>query len=143
MSYVGFDPDSGVGIFQTVAGMSAYQTVAGMSAYQAVAGMSAYQTVAGMSGYLTIYTITTTATSKTLANRERCTITATGQTITLPATPSAGFEVSITNASGGIDTIIDRNGSQIMSLAENMTLDKQDVTVSLYYVDATRGWRII
>jgi hypothetical protein len=134
MSYIGFNPDSGVGIFQTIAGMSAYQTVA---------GMSAYQTVAGMSGYLTIYTITTTATSKTLANRERCTITATGQTITLPVTPSAGFEVSITNASGGTDTIIARNGSQIMSLAEDMTLDATNVTVTLYYVDATRGWRII
>jgi hypothetical protein len=98
---------------------------------------------ASIAGYETLPTITTTATSKTLVNRERCTVTAAGQTITLPASPSAGWEVSITNASGGTDTIIARNSSNIMSLAENMTLDVANVTVTLYYVDATRGWRTI
>lgn len=91
----------------------------------------------------TAYTITTTAVSKTLANRERCTVTASGQTITLPATPAAGAEVTITIAGTFTDTIVARNGVNIMSLAENMTIDKADVSVTLYYVDATRGWRII
>jgi len=89
------------------------------------------------------YTITTTATSKTLANRERCTVTAATQTITLPASPSAGDEVTISIAGTFTDTVIARNGSNIMSLAENMTVDKANVSVTLYYVDATRGWRII
>lgn len=92
---------------------------------------------------LSNYTITVTATGKTLANRERCTITASGQTLTLPATPSAGNEVTITVAGTFTDTVIGRNGSNIMSLAENMTIDKADVSVTLYYVDATRGWRVI
>jgi hypothetical protein len=30
-----------------------------------------------------------------------------------------------------------------MSLAEDFTIDRADATVTLYYVDATRGWRII
>jgi hypothetical protein len=94
-------------------------------------------------GYLTEQVNTITATSKTLANRERCTVTAAGQTITLPASPAAGWEVSIANASGGTDTVIARNSANIMSFAENMTLDVSNVTVTLYYVDATRGWRII
>ena len=42
-----------------------------------------------------------------------------------------------------VDTIVARNGSNIMSLAEDITLDKAYVSVTLYYVDATRGWRII
>jgi hypothetical protein len=95
------------------------------------------------SGKLAVYTITTTATSKTLANRERCSVTAGGQTITLPPVPSAGWEVSITIAGDFDDTVIARNGSNIMSLASDLTVDIPDVTVTLYYVDATRGWRII
>jgi hypothetical protein len=89
------------------------------------------------------YTVTVTATSKTLVNRERCTVTAATQTITLPATPSAGWEVAVTIGGSFTDTVIARNGSNIMSLAENMTVDKANVSVTLYYVDATRGWRII
>jgi chemotaxis protein histidine kinase CheA len=92
---------------------------------------------------LSAYTVTTTGISKTLANRERCTVTASGLTITLPASPSAGWEVSITVAGTFTDTTIARNGTNIMSLAENMTIDKGDITVTLYYVDATRGWRVI
>ena len=92
---------------------------------------------------LPAYTITTTAISKTLINRERCTVTAAGLTITLPASPTAGSEVAITVAGTIIDTLIARNGQNIMSLAENFTIDRADVTVTLYYVDATRGWRVI
>lgn len=88
-------------------------------------------------------TISVTATSKTLVNREHCTVTASGQTITLPATPSTGWEVAVTIAGSFTDTVIGRNGSNIMNLAEDITVDVAEVTVSLIYVDATRGWRII
>jgi hypothetical protein len=96
-----------------------------------------------ITGYLPSFTVTTTAISKTLANHERCTVTASGQTITLPASPQAGWEVTITTAGTFTDTIIARNSANIMSLAEDMTIDRGDVAVTLFYVDATRGWRII
>ena len=92
---------------------------------------------------LPAYTITTTAISKTLVNRERCTVTAASQTITLPTSPAVGSEVTVTIGDTFVDTIVARNGSNIMSLAEDITLDKAYVSVTLYYVDATRGWRII
>jgi hypothetical protein len=92
---------------------------------------------------LPAHTITTTAISKMLINRERCTVTAAGLTITLPASPTAGSEVAITVLGTITDTIIARNGQNIMSLAEDLTIDRADVTVTLYYVDATRGWRIV
>jgi hypothetical protein len=92
---------------------------------------------------LPAHAITTTATSKTLVNRERCTVTAAGLTITLPAAPSAGSEVAVTVVAAITNTIIARNGLNIMSLPEDFTIDRADVTVTLYYVDATRGWRII
>ena len=92
---------------------------------------------------LPAYAITTTSVSKTLINRERCAVIAAGLTITLPASPSAGSEVSVTIAGNFTNTIIARNGQNIMSLAEDFTIDRADVTVTLYYVDATRGWRIV
>jgi len=97
----------------------------------------------GIAPKLTAYTITTTAVSKTLVNRERCTVTAAGLTITLPASPTAGAEVAVTVVAAITDTIIARNGLNIMSLPEDLTIDRADVTVTLYYVDATRGWRVI
>ena len=98
------------------------------------------QTIAG---YQPNFTVTTTAISKTLVNHERCTVTASGQTITLPASPQPGWEVTIAIAGTFTNTIIARNGVNIMSLAEDMTIDKGNVAVTLLYVDATRGWRII
>lgn len=89
------------------------------------------------------FTITTAETSKTLAARERCTVLSAGVTLTLPLAPQPGSEVAITVAGSFTNTIIARNGSNIMSLAEDLTVDRGNVTVSLYYVDATRGWRII
>ncbi len=61
-------------------------------------------------------------------------------TLTLPASPSAGQWVAVQNSSGTTTAVIARNGSNIMSLAENMTLDTLNVTLTLMYADATRGW---
>jgi hypothetical protein len=61
-------------------------------------------------------------------------------TLTLPLSPTAGDWVKIQNSSGTTTAIIARNGSNIMSLAENMTLDANFVPLQLVYADATRGW---
>lgn len=87
-------------------------------------------------------TITVTATSKTLVNRENCTVTASGQTITLPASPSPGWEVLI-GVGEFTDTIVGRNGQNIMSLAEDLTINSRNVSVNFIFIDATRGWRIL
>lgn len=94
------------------------------------------------SGLTSIYdVVSTTATSKTLVNREFCTVTAAGQTITLPASPTAGNEVVI-SVGDFENTVIGRNSSNIMGLAEDMTIDSKDSAVNLVFIDATRGWRI-
>ena len=85
--------------------------------------------------------VTTTATSKTLVNREYCTVTAATQTITLPASPSAGWEVVI-SVGNFVNTVVGRNSQNIMGLAEDMTINVINSTVNLVYIDATRGWRI-
>ena len=93
--------------------------------------------------YLPLFTVTTTDTNRSIVNHERCTVTASGITITLPASPQPGWEVTIAIAGTFTDTIIARNSANIMSLAEDMTIDRGNVAVTLFYVDATRGWRII
>lgn len=88
------------------------------------------------------YTTTVSSANKTLANREHCTVTGSGRTITLPAGPAAGWEVAVTVLAFS-NTTIARNGQNIMSLAENLTVNVPQVTVTLRFIDATRGWRIV
>lgn len=91
-----------------------------------------------------IGTTTASATGKTLEIGEKFFVNsgASGVTVTLPATPSAGNFVTI-GVTNQTDTIISRNGSNIMGLAENMTIDKANVSVSLVYVDSSIGWKVI
>lgn len=63
-------------------------------------------------------------------------------TLTLPASPSAGNWVAIQNSSGTATAVIARNSSNIMSLAEDMTIDNTTASLTLVYADATRGWVI-
>jgi len=86
--------------------------------------------------------VTTTAVSKTLVNREVCIVTAAGQTITLPSSPAVGSEVTV-GVLNFTNTVIAQGGQNIMGLGENMTIDRANVAVTLRFVDATRGWRIV
>ncbi len=69
-------------------------------------------------------------------------VTTAGLTITLPATPIAGTVVTVVVAGTFLDTIVARNGSNIMSLAQDITLDKQYAAMQFTYTDATNGWRL-
>jgi predicted acyltransferase (DUF342 family) len=63
-------------------------------------------------------------------------------TLTLPSSPTAGDTVGVVNASGTATPVIARNGQNIMSLAEDMTINNINASLSLTYADATRGWVI-
>jgi hypothetical protein len=89
------------------------------------------------------WTNVVTATSRTSAAWERNFVTAATQTITLPITPADGTEVIVSVVGTFTDTVIARNGQNIMGLAENMTVDQPNVTVHLVYVNSTLGWRVI
>jgi hypothetical protein len=94
------------------------------------------------SGLVSIYDrVFTVGVNTTLLNRDFCEVVGSGLTITLPGTPSIGNEVKI-GVGTFVDTVVDRNGSNIMSLAENLTIDTENVNVSLLYVGETVGWRI-
>lgn len=61
-------------------------------------------------------------------------------TLTLPASPTAGDWVTIVNQSGTTTPVVARNGSNIMSLAEDLTLDSSNAPVRLVFVNSARGW---
>jgi hypothetical protein len=65
-----------------------------------------------------------------------------GITLTLPATPTAGLWVNVSNRSTGNFTI-GRNATNIMGLAEDMIIDVNASGIRLVYADATRGWVLI
>jgi hypothetical protein len=64
-------------------------------------------------------------------------------TVTLPATPSAGNIVSVSDYNGTASTnaiTLARNGSNINGDASDYIITKADSAVTLVYVDATVGW---
>ena len=64
-------------------------------------------------------------------------------TLTLPASPSAGNWVTVSNMSGQITAVIARNSQPIMALAEDLTVDLDGAGFTLIYADATRGWVLL
>lgn len=63
--------------------------------------------------------------------------------LTLPIAPIAGDTVKGINLSGTRTVVIARNGKNIMGLAEDMTIDNENTSFTLVYVDTTRGWVFI
>jgi hypothetical protein len=67
-------------------------------------------------------------------------------TVTLPASPSAGDIIALKDYANTWDTnnvTICRNGSKINGQCSNATLDTESQSVTLIYVDGTKGWQDI
>jgi len=67
-------------------------------------------------------------------------------TVTLPATPSGGDIVALQDYAGtwGTNNVtIGRNGSNIGGAAVDPTLSTSDQSITLVYVDSTRGWQTV
>lgn len=85
---------------------------------------------------------TVTATSTTASASDHIHVTAATQTITLPASPSAGDRVAVT-VENFTDTVVARNGNVIMDLSEDFTIDVANIGVTFIYTGATNGWRLL
>jgi hypothetical protein len=67
-------------------------------------------------------------------------------TMTLPASPSAGDIVAFKDYAGTFATnnlTIGRNGSNLDGNAADKTIDTNNTSMSLVYVDATQGWKSV
>ena len=87
------------------------------------------------------------STALTVAANDRYFIdtTAAAQTVTLPAAPLTGDQVSFIDLAGTFDTnnlTIARNGLNIMGQAADMTVDVEHAGIQLVYTGATNGWKL-
>jgi hypothetical protein len=69
-------------------------------------------------------------------------------TVTLPSSPTAGDIVALKDYANTWDdackaVTVGRNGSKINGICQNATLDTESQSVTLIYVDGTKGWQDI
>ena len=82
-----------------------------------------------------------TATSLTATVNTHVYVSSAGKTITLPASPTIGQRVLVT-VGNFVNTVIGRNGSNIMSSGTDMTLDSAYLSIQFIYTNSTVGWAI-
>tara|TARA_R110000737_G_scaffold3917_1_gene12944 strand:- start:3330 stop:3902 length:573 start_codon:yes stop_codon:yes gene_type:complete len=83
-----------------------------------------------------------TTTSQTAVKDYQYTLTnAALTTVTLPASPASGDTVWVTPANSLTTNLIARNGSTIMDLAQDLTIDVVKATVRLRYTASS--WRLV
>jgi len=104
---------------------------------EALASGNAALAAVGNTGY--IYTVI--SGSKTLVNRERTTVLNNLQ-VSLPLSPSQGDEVAVSTVQGVNNVSVSGNGSNIMQFSDNLTIDSDNRSVTLVYVNSSRGWQI-
>jgi len=88
-----------------------------------------------------------TSSNITIAANDRYFVDTTSgaRTITLPASPQSGDQVSIIDLASTFDTnncTIGRNGNKIMGLTEDLVLNVEDEAIQLVYTGATYGWKL-
>lgn len=64
-------------------------------------------------------------------------------TLTLPAAPTVGDQITFNNQSAATTSVINPNGLKINGLAENMTMDVAYAACTLVYSGTTNGWVIL
>ena len=100
------------------------------------------QSGSGGSG-LTWQSVQTANFTATANNAYPVNTTSNAVTVTLPASPTAGQSVQVTDYAGTFATnacTIARNGSNINGLASNIILGSNRESVAFVYIDSTQGW---
>jgi len=75
-----------------------------------------------------------------------CDTTSAAFTVTLPATPSAGNVVAVSDYNGTASTnniTVGRNSSNINGAADDYVISKSNSSVQFIYIDATVGWQTV
>ena len=88
------------------------------------------------------------STALTVAANDRYFIdtTTAAQTVTLPASPQTGDQVSFVDLAATFDTnnlTIARNGNNIMGSAADLVVSTENAGIQLVYTGATQGWKLV
>lgn len=95
------------------------------------------------SGNLTVWTAKTAAYTAVNGDKILADTSSAAFTITLPAAPLVGQQVTITDAGGTFSTnnlTVNRNGSKILGIAQDLILDVAYQCTTLVYYNSTNGW---
>ena len=84
-----------------------------------------------------------TISASTTASKNNLYVLTADLTLTLPVSPANGDSIKISNLSGVATCILGRNGSLIMGVASDLTLDTPSASFELIYSGATKGWVIV
>jgi hypothetical protein len=87
----------------------------------------------------------TSTYSAVASDRLFCNTTGGGFTINLPSSPNVGDTIKIVDSHGTFNTYnltLNRNGNNIMGLAENLVISTDNAAVEITYSGSTRGWVI-
>lgn len=95
--------------------------------------------VSALSSSIPLVVVTTT-TQLAIANVHYTLTNVAQSTLTLPATPNVGDIVWVSSANNLYTNVIASNGSNIMFLAEDMTLTNGNITYGFRYINSTIGW---
>jgi len=93
-----------------------------------------------------LWTTKTTTYTAVAGDSLMCNTTSAAFTVTLPASPAANDLVRIADYAGTFATnnlTIGRNALNIMGLAEDMVISTNNVSLTLQYIDVTRGWQLV
>ena len=101
------------------------------------------QAIKALSGVSLDTTVKTSAFTAVAGTQYLVNTTSSAITITLPASPSAGDMIGIIDYQGTFATnnvTLGRNGSNVFRAAEDGTIDTNNWSNSLKFIDATVGW---
>ena len=94
-------------------------------------------------GYVTLTASAITASTAVDGDQILANTTANPITVTLPASPSTGSEVTFVDDRGTFannNLIVNRNSQPILGQAANLTVSTNGAAFTLLYVNSTRGW---
>jgi hypothetical protein len=97
--------------------------------------------IAGGGGGSLAVAVVTATTQAAAADTHYVLTNVAATTVTLPASPASGSTVWVTVTNGLTTNVIARNAQTIMGLAEDMTINRGDVTVALRFVNSS--WRLV
>ena len=94
-------------------------------------------------GYVTLTASAITAYTAVDGDQILANTTANPITVTLPASPATGSEVTFVDDRGTFannNLIVNRNSQPILGLTANLTVSTSGAAFTLLYVNSTRGW---
>ena len=106
----------------------------------AVTGVASYN---GNTGVVSSNYNISSISSNTTAVKNTLYVFKSNLTLTLPASPSNGDSIKISNRSGVTTCVVARNSEKIMGDSSDLTIDKLNAGIELIYSGSTDGWVII